>query len=504
VAGYTTSYGAGSVDQTLVKYNASGVEQWSKTWGGTGSDYARALVQTSDGGFAVAGYADSYGAGNYDQSLVKYDSNGEIENCSASVCGDVSISEAEQNVTEGNVTISESNQTITEGNVASPGLSDITASTTQTTIVAFAGARAAVTATSFFTALYVASGGRVGIGTTAPESLLHVDGEITATGFVTSTTADIAEYYQSAEKLKAGDIVKFNNNGKLVKAQTGDNPIGAISTAPGLALGKDTGDVPLALAGRVPVKVVTENGAITAGDPITISSTPGVGMKATTMTRIIGYALESASSANPDSTHTIEVFINSTTHLPAPQEAGAIALQHQDASFGNLNITGDATFDGTLTVKGNATFEQDVMVEGKLVVNTSAAINSLSITGGSILSESVALQINALPALGEVGELVAPETSLDGTRIAGTISFTAGANSTLGELAEIIFNEQATEAVPRIAITPVGANSIDVDLYIIKTQTGFRVATKDSLQAGNTYTYDYVIIDSKVAGAATN
>jgi len=50
----------------------------------------------------------------------------------------------------------------------------------------------------------------------------------------------------------------------------------------------------------------------------------------------------------------------------------------------------------------------------------------------------------------------------------------------------------------------VGANSIDVDLYIIKTQTGFRIATKDTLQAGNTYTYDYVIIDSKVAEAVSN
>jgi hypothetical protein len=80
VAGYTASTGltAGSWDQTLVKYDSSGIEQWSKTWGGTGGDYAIALVQTSDGGYAVAGYTDSTGltAGGFDQTLVKYDSSG--------------------------------------------------------------------------------------------------------------------------------------------------------------------------------------------------------------------------------------------------------------------------------------------------------------------------------------------------------------------------------------------------------------------------------------------
>jgi outer membrane murein-binding lipoprotein Lpp len=93
VAGRTASTGltAGLDDQTLVKYDSSGVEQWSKTWGGTGNDYARALVQTSDGGFAVAGYTNSTGltAGGNDQTLVKYDSSG-VEQWSKTWGGDLS------------------------------------------------------------------------------------------------------------------------------------------------------------------------------------------------------------------------------------------------------------------------------------------------------------------------------------------------------------------------------------------------------------------------------
>jgi len=51
-------------------------EMWSQTYGGTSSDAAEALVQTSDGGYALAGYTTSFGAGGYDFWLVKTDANG--------------------------------------------------------------------------------------------------------------------------------------------------------------------------------------------------------------------------------------------------------------------------------------------------------------------------------------------------------------------------------------------------------------------------------------------
>jgi len=54
-------------------------EMWSQTYGGTSSDYAEAMVQTSDGGFALAGYTRSFGAGSYDFWLVKTDEYGDME-----------------------------------------------------------------------------------------------------------------------------------------------------------------------------------------------------------------------------------------------------------------------------------------------------------------------------------------------------------------------------------------------------------------------------------------
>jgi hypothetical protein len=79
LAGHTETFGVGGSDCYLVKTNASGNPQWSKTYGGTGDDYADAVVQTSDGGYALAGYADyGYVPGPY-VSLVKTDSAGNLQ-----------------------------------------------------------------------------------------------------------------------------------------------------------------------------------------------------------------------------------------------------------------------------------------------------------------------------------------------------------------------------------------------------------------------------------------
>jgi len=76
VAGYTNSFGAGSYDVYLIKTNANGDTLWTKTYGGGGWDEAYAVRQTTDGGYIVAGYAGSFGAGAGDVYLIKTDANG--------------------------------------------------------------------------------------------------------------------------------------------------------------------------------------------------------------------------------------------------------------------------------------------------------------------------------------------------------------------------------------------------------------------------------------------
>ncbi len=77
VAGWTFSFGA-SIYILLIKTDENGNIQWAKTYGGTGDDYASSVQRTSDGGYIVAGTTNSFGAGNWDIFLIKTDENGNI------------------------------------------------------------------------------------------------------------------------------------------------------------------------------------------------------------------------------------------------------------------------------------------------------------------------------------------------------------------------------------------------------------------------------------------
>jgi hypothetical protein len=76
LAGYTESYGVGGTDFWLVKTDGSGNAQWRRSYGGTLDEWAYALVQADDGGYALAGYTASFGAGDLDFWLVKTDASG--------------------------------------------------------------------------------------------------------------------------------------------------------------------------------------------------------------------------------------------------------------------------------------------------------------------------------------------------------------------------------------------------------------------------------------------
>ncbi len=75
VAGYTNSYGSGSYDVLLLKTDSDGNELWMQTFG-EGYDDKGYSIQTLDDGFVIAGYTNSYGSGSYDVLLLKTDSDG--------------------------------------------------------------------------------------------------------------------------------------------------------------------------------------------------------------------------------------------------------------------------------------------------------------------------------------------------------------------------------------------------------------------------------------------
>jgi hypothetical protein len=75
--GYTSSFGAGlNSDVYLVKTDDKGNKLWQKTYGGPGWDIGYSIIQSGEGGYMIAGYTTSYGAGKSDMYVIKTDADG--------------------------------------------------------------------------------------------------------------------------------------------------------------------------------------------------------------------------------------------------------------------------------------------------------------------------------------------------------------------------------------------------------------------------------------------
>ncbi len=70
---YTESYGSGGRDVYVIKTNENGDTTWTKTYGGSGNEMGYDLDITNDNGYAILGYSNSFGSGSSDVYLIKTD-----------------------------------------------------------------------------------------------------------------------------------------------------------------------------------------------------------------------------------------------------------------------------------------------------------------------------------------------------------------------------------------------------------------------------------------------
>jgi hypothetical protein len=136
---------------------------------------------------------------------------------------------------------------------------------------------------------------------------VRADGAVYAASFNTGS-ADVAERINTSEWVEAGDVVEIDPDHTGFFRKSADpysrRVAGIISTSPGVILGNETDSETddwddsrpvLAIAGRVPVKVTTENGPIQVGDLLVASSSPGVAMKGAAsqaVGAVVGKAME--------------------------------------------------------------------------------------------------------------------------------------------------------------------------------------------------------------------
>ena len=232
--------------------------------------------------------------------------------------------------------------------------------------------------------------------------------------------ADIAEYFPTDDaSLTPGDVVSVSpeDSSGLVSKSNGAYDaytVGVVTTAPGVLLGSDisggqAGKAPIALAGRVPVKVSFEGGEIKKGDFLTASSKPGIAMKATDAGRVVAIALESYSLSDFENGKTsILAMINTIEYsgkggfFSTAGKKLSLWVKAVTESLNSLGIfvengkvgigTGTSTPMSTLTVSGRTSIgenynveapENGLIVEGNVGFGTTTPTAKLTIQGES-------------------------------------------------------------------------------------------------------------------------
>ncbi|MBD3233011.1 MAG: T9SS type A sorting domain-containing protein [candidate division Zixibacteria bacterium] len=77
LAGYSRAFGEYTGDVYYVKTDEFGNEVWNKSIGGDSWDVARSVMETNDGGYLISGWTQSFGAGDRDIYIIKTDENGD-------------------------------------------------------------------------------------------------------------------------------------------------------------------------------------------------------------------------------------------------------------------------------------------------------------------------------------------------------------------------------------------------------------------------------------------
>lgn len=178
--------------------------------------------------------------------------------------------------------------------------------------------------------------------------------------------------------------------------------------------------------------------------------------------------------------------------------AGQATLNNADISQ-DLNVQGNAQFDGAATVQQALSVNDNLDVTGNGAFGGSLSAGqietgNLSFSGnlemnGRIITSGPQTSASSGSAIGSGGTV-----SVNGNDTAGTVNVNTGGSPGAGTLVNISFGQGYT-ATPRVNITPVGAASGDLDWYVTRTSSGFAIGSASTPGAGSNYSFDYFIVE---------
>ncbi|MBP6913708.1 MAG: hypothetical protein KBC00_03800 [Candidatus Levybacteria bacterium] len=153
----------------------------------------------------------------------------------------------------------------------------------------------------------------------------------------------VANYIEVKNKnVKNGDIVSAGDNGTFFLSKTPYDAkmTGVIVIDPAVSINliQNKNAYPYISTGTTLVNVTTENGPIEIGDPITTSTTPGVGMKAKEAGYILGTAQEDFDEKDPKKQGSIFITLNSRYAYPH-------SVNTTSRLFDIFNLTAAASYE---------------------------------------------------------------------------------------------------------------------------------------------------------------
>ena len=290
VSATTLTDGSFSVSAGAITGASTGTFSGTVT-GGSLTDGTATLSSGALSGATTGSFSGTMTAGNFTTAGIITDGVASLSDGAITGATTGSFSGA---VTGGSLT--DGTATLSSGALSGVTTLNLTSTITGATAVTASGAVTGGTLTDGTAS--IASGAITGATTG------NFSGTVTANLFSGTATqaryADLAEKYTSDAEYEAGTVVKIGGDAEItMTTEHADSEVfGVISTDPAYLMNKDIDGLPVALQGRVPVKVI---GKVKKGQRLTSSDVPGLAWAAdesTPIQAIIGRSLENKTDGN--------------------------------------------------------------------------------------------------------------------------------------------------------------------------------------------------------------
>jgi len=165
-----------------------------------------------------------------------------------------------------------------------------------------------------------------------------------------------------------------------------------------------------------------------------------------------------------------------------------------DVEIGNnLSILGNTSVQGTLSVQNSLSVSGNGSFTGNVSAETITA-NQLEIAGDLLITRHIdtggaSPSISSGSAIGSGGTV-----SLSGTDTAGTVTINTGGGPSTGVLATITFNK-TFNSTPHVLVSAVSSDAAALEVYVVRSSTGFTVRTTSTPDASTTYIFDFIALE---------